>query len=55
MNWLLLYYDLRLKKYCYRIFGDLEDLMKYRVKIQESRICRTNYTFKLYGKHGGFI
>lgn len=55
MNYLLLYYDLKCHKYCYRLFGDLEDVMKYRVKLFKYGYCRTSYTYKLYGKHGGFI
>ena len=55
MQYLLLYYDLRMKKYVYRIFGNIEDCYKFRIRLQESKICRTSFTYKLYGKHGGFI
>lgn len=55
MKFLLLYYDLKCKKYCYRIFSDLENLHSYREKLFNGGYCRTSFCYKLYGKHGGFI
>jgi len=55
MKWLLLYYDLKCKKYVYRIFSDLENVRTYRLKLIERGYARTTFTYKLYGKCGGFI
>lgn len=55
MKYLLLYYDLKDKKYVYRIFGDLDNIKNYKDKLMITGVARTTYIYCLYGKYGGFI